>query len=74
MKCPGCGEDMLPGYLQTGNLVAFNKERHKISINPKDAEDVMVSRKAFLSNDFEGFICKRCGIICFDYLNPKTRV
>ena len=74
MKCPKCEVEMQSGYLQTGNLIAFNKQRHKISLNPKDPEDVMVARKSFLSNDFAGFICKQCGLICFDYINPKTRL
>ena len=39
MKCPKCEVEMQSGYLQTGNLIAFNKQRHKISINPKDPED-----------------------------------
>ena len=73
MKCPKCGDEMQSGYLQTGNLIAFNKQRHKVSINSNDPEDVMIARKAFLSNDFSGDICKKCGLVCFDYLNPKTR-
>ncbi|MDD4496238.1 MAG: PF20097 family protein, partial [Eubacteriales bacterium] len=36
MKCPKCEVEMQSGYLQTGNLIAFNKQRHKISLNPKD--------------------------------------
>lgn len=74
MKCPKCGGDMQPGYLQTGNLIAFNKQRHKISLNSKAPEDVMIARKTFMSNDFSGSICKQCGLICFDYLNSRTRL
>lgn len=40
MKCPKCGEEMQNGFLQTSKIVAFNKTRHKISLNPKDEEDV----------------------------------
>lgn len=74
MNCPKCKRTMEKGYLQTGNIIAFNKKRHKISLNSKDPEDVMVARKTFLSNDFSGNICKECGLICFDYLNPKARL
>ncbi len=52
MNCPKCGKDMVFGFLQTGNLIAFNKTRHKISLNPKHEEDVMIAKKAFISNDF----------------------
>ncbi len=42
MSCPECGKEMKQGFLQTGNLVAFNKNRHKGSLNPKYEEDVMI--------------------------------
>ena len=53
--------------------MAFNQTRHKISLNPKDPEDVMIARKPFASADFHGFICKNCGIVVFDYKNVMTR-
>ena len=61
---------MQNGYLQTGNLIAFNKTRHRISLNPKDAKDVMIYKKVMMSADFSGHICKGCGLIVFDYKNP----
>ncbi len=73
MNCPKCNKEMQLGYLQTGNLIAFNKQRHKLSLNPKDPEDVMIARKTFSSNDFKGYICKDCGFVVFDYKNPITR-
>ncbi len=45
MNCPKCGKDMVSGFLQTGNLIAFNKTRHKISLNPKHEDDVMIAKK-----------------------------
>lgn len=73
MKCPNCGKEMQPGFLQSGNLMAFNKERHKVSLNPKDPEDVMIAQKSFTASDFKGFICKDCGFVVFDYKNILTR-
>ena len=72
MNCPKCNKEMQSGYLQTANLIAFNKCRHKFSLNSKDPEDVMISRKVFTSNDFEGYICRNCGLIIFDYISPIT--
>ena len=74
MKCPKCSENMQSGFLQTSKMVAFNKERHKISLNPKDKEDVMITRKAFSGTDFQGFICKKCGVVVFDYKNGLSRL
>ena len=73
MKCPECGKDMQAGFLQTQKLVAFNKTRHKISLNPEDDKDVMIARKAFTGTDFQGFICQECGLVVFDYKNGMSR-
>lgn len=72
MNCPKCGREMNQGFLQAGNLMAFNKQRHKISLNPKDEEDVIIARKAFTASDFNGWICKECGLVVFDYKNIIT--
>ena len=73
MNCPKCGHELDQGFLQAGNLMAFNKQRHRISLNPKDEEDVMIARKSFTSSDFNGWICKACGLVVFDYKNIMTR-
>lgn len=74
MNCPKCNKDMQTGFLQTANIVAFNKTRHKISLNPKDKDDVMIARKAFTGTDFNAFICKECGLVLFDYKNAISRL
>ena len=72
MDCPKCGREMNAGFLQAGNLIAFNKQRHKVSLNPKDDEDVTIAKKAFTGSDFNGWICKECGLVVFDYKNIIT--
>lgn len=74
MKCPKCGKDMKSGYLQPERIVAFNKRKHKISMNPECEDDVMIARKAFMGTDFSGFICKECGLILFDYRSGTSRI
>ena len=69
MRCPKCGKDMQAGYLQTPKIVAFNKRKHKLSLNPACEDDVMIARKAFAGTDFPGFIWKACGWGLFDYQN-----
>ena len=73
MNCPKCGNPMQTGFLQSGYILAFNKTRHKISLNPKTPEDVMIFKSSLRSGDFNGLICKKCGLILFDYKNPLTR-
>lgn len=74
MNCPKCRRDMMSGFLQTGNLIAFNKTRHRVSLNPKQEEDVMIANKVFTGSDFHAFICKECGRVLFDYKNIITRL
>lgn len=69
-----CGIKMQSGYLQTARIVAFNKKRHKISLNPECEDDIMIARKAFTGTDFQGFICKECGLILFDYKHGISRL
>ena len=69
MKCPQCGKEMRPGFLQTENLVAFNQRRHRVSLNPRDEGDIMIANRAFHAADFHGFVCEACGLVTFDYKN-----
>ena len=73
MKCSKCGKEMQNGFLQTTNIIAFNQTRHKISLNPKNEAYVMIARKAFTGTDFQGYICKECGLVVFDYKNGISR-
>ena len=69
MNCPKCSKEMSSGYLQGKNLLAFNKERHKSSINPQTSEDIMIVKNLIAGADFKGFVCRDCGLIVFDYKN-----
>lgn len=69
MDCPKCGRGMDSGVLQAGNLMAFNKKRYKISISPRDKEDVMIAQQFLTGANFNGWICKECGLVVFDYKN-----
>ena len=65
---------MQPGFLQTGNLIAFSKTRHKLSLNPRDEGDVLIAKHAFAGTDFRGYLCKACGLVAFDYRNRLPRL
>ena len=67
MNCPKCNCDMQSGYLQAGPVIAFNKHLHKVSLNPKHEEDVMIHKSAVKASNFNGYICKKCGLVVFDY-------
>jgi transposase-like protein len=73
LKCPQCGREMLTGYLQSGNKMAFNKHIHKLSLLPKDEQDVLIANNIINACNFSGFICKDCKLITFNYSNPHSQ-
>ena len=54
-------------------MIAFNKTMHKISLNPKDKDDVLIAKNLYMSTNFHGYICKECGLVVFDYKNGLSR-
>ena len=72
MNCPNCNKEMQKGFFQAGNILAFNKTRHKGSLKSKDPEDVLIASNAFVGSDFNAHICKSCGLIVFYYKNVIT--
>mgnify|MGYP006920246426 CR=1 FL=1 len=71
MDCSGCGKEMQEGFLQgsTNNLF-FNRERQKSAVCTGDGVNMAQGR--LRPSDFNGFICRECGIVVFDYKNvPK---
>ena len=57
MKCPVCGNEMEKGNIQTGERMCWVKQKHKVSLVPKDGE-VMLGNNVFSGLAFEAFICK----------------
>ena len=47
MKCPVCGNEMEKGYIQTGERMSWVRQKHKVSLFPKDGE-VMLGIMFFL--------------------------
>lgn len=73
MKCPQCGKEMQTGYLQTDKIMAFNQHIHKLSLHPKDENDVLIVNNMINGANFKGAICKDCGLITFDYTNINVK-
>ncbi|MDL2216005.1 PF20097 family protein [Ruminococcaceae bacterium OttesenSCG-928-N02] len=73
MKCQNCGAEMQKGYLQGGNMIAFNEHIHKVSLNPRDEGDIMLVRNLVKASCFSGGICRACGLITFDYTNSDVK-
>ena len=67
MRCPKCGQEMQPGFLQGSSTLAFNQTLHDVPLQRQSPEDVLIVQKVYASAGFRGFICKRCGLVTFDY-------
>lgn len=59
---------MKQGFLRAGHVIAFNKTRDKHSLRPQTGDDVMIAQTVFGGSDFDGWICKKCGLVTFDYI------
>lgn len=66
MRCPTCGNEMEPGYIQCGSKMAWVKSLHKVSLLPKEGE-VLLGNNVFLGLSFEAYICKVCKKVLLDY-------
>ena len=73
MRCPQCGEEMRPGFLQGGRTLVFNQKQYRVSIAPRKEGDVEIVWNLAADADFRGFICTDCGLVVFDYKHPVDR-
>ena len=65
MRCPLCGQEMETGFVQTGKRISWVKQKHKISLRPR--EEVLLGNNVFSGLAFEAYICKSCKKIVLDY-------
>lgn len=70
MKCPYCNNEMEQGFLQGMRRAAWVKNRHKVSLLPKQGE-ILLENNTFSDFVFSAQICKRCKKIVVDYSDKK---
>ena len=68
LRCPLCGDEIEKGYIQTGERMAWVKQKHKVSLLPKEGE-VLLGNNVFTALIFDAFICRKCKKIILDYSN-----
>ncbi len=66
MKCPFCVTEMEKGLLQGGNILAWTKKRHYLSLLTKDGE-VELARDYLIGPALPAWICKKCKKVIVDY-------
>lgn len=66
MKCPQCGGEMEPGFLQGMRRIAWVKQPHKVSLLPKEGE-ILLENNTFKDFLFPAHICKSCKKAVLDY-------
>lgn len=73
--CPDCGKEMRKGYLQTFGSVGFGEKRIRFAAALENPElYIHVSEGSLVTNEccFDGWICQDCGMILFDYTDPRA--
>ena len=72
MKCPNCGKQMDPGYIQGGKRIYFNKEptRHPDG-KSRDSIPVESMRRFWAPATCPAWHCPYCEIISIDLTDPR---
>lgn len=73
MECPNCNSKMEKGFLQGHKRVAWVKNKHKVSLRPKEGEVLLANN---MVNDFifPAWICKTCEKIIIDYSDKDVQM
>lgn len=71
MNCPICGKMMEQGYVQAGGMVSWVKNKHKISLLPREGE-VMLDRNVMGYCAIPARICKDCKKVLLDYTETEV--
>lgn len=66
MKCPICNNKMEQGFLQGMRRVAWVKDKHKLSLLPRQGE-ILLENNTLKDIIFSAWICKNCRKIVIDY-------
>lgn len=71
MNCPKCGKIMEEGLVQAGGAVTWVREKHKVSLLPKEGE-VMLGRSIMGYCAIPAHICKSCKKVLVDYTDTEV--
>lgn len=71
MKCPFCQREMEKGFLQSGRSVLWTPQKHRLSLKPKNAGELIVAEDPLGGATVPGFCCKSCRRILLEYPAPE---
>ena len=71
--CPDCGKEMENGFLQIYRNASFHKKRIRFSAVLEEA-DLYLTSESMLGGEcsYAGWHCRGCGMILFDYKDPRA--
>ena len=71
--CPDCGKEMEEGFLQIYRNATFHRNRIKFSTFFEEP-DVHLMNDSLLTSEcsYAGWHCRDCGMILFDYKDPRA--
>jgi hypothetical protein len=71
MKCPYCGKEMKPGYLQTTRRVIFTEKPRELFFWPWKKDQTVIRR--FFAAPNPAFHCPGCKKVIVDYSGEEIR-
>lgn len=72
MRCPICNGEMEKGYVQFHRGLAWVKNKHKISLAPKEGELFIYNMNSMKYICLNAYVCKACEKILVDYSDSGT--
>ncbi|MBQ1877662.1 MAG: hypothetical protein II161_02495 [Erysipelotrichaceae bacterium] len=71
MKCPYCGREMTPGYIQSARRVYFTETPHELFFWPLK-KDKTITRENIWSPTSPAYHCSNCKKVIVDYSGEKA--
>ena len=66
MKCPKCNSEMEAGMIQSGKMIIWTNEKHRVSIHPRK-DDVVLADNPLGGATAPACICRNCTIVIVKY-------
>lgn len=63
MKCPYCGADMVPGYLQSSRMLVWDREKLSDVILPSSDGGRCLTKRLARTHAIRSYLCENCDIL-----------
>lgn len=67
MKCNQCNNEMIEGYIQSGNRIFWGERKHKLLFTPERKGEFFLSEMSLMGSSTKAYRCERCKVIVTPY-------